>query len=425
MQYTLDDLENFSENTNQIPLKWYGLYLSNNKKRINEIYQQNDYEKLYEEMMEEETKILEELKKFSRVLITRNGMNLGCGEKILEQMNIGLYHMNQAKKIVNIEKFVSTEIIEVCIHTSKESDDKNILNPLPKQQNIVVLDAKECPHSKPSLTNILKVHKKKHCYYIKDIIRYILHENFTDENNMNSIEEVQIQSRNKKIYKILLTYMNIVTEKIKNPVVNKNIFFPEDNKLTKKEKETYFNEIRHKIWDYILKKIYRYVYPKKPMGFDIKFYNTTRCLDWITPELLDIRKEYINQLGFAELCLKRMEEAISVSDKLEYISNAVDTVICTVKFSGEEEINISNEEMVKIFMYILIKAQLKRINSNINYIKSFVENEATYDKKEELFNLLDNAVINVLKINSSYLNMNNAEFNKKFEEARIRHNIKL
>ena len=81
--------------------------------------------------------------------------------------------------------------------------------------------------------------------------------------------------------------------------------------------------------------------------------------------------------------------------------------------------------MVKIFMYILIKAQLKRINSNINYIKSFVENEATYDKKEELFNLLDNAVINVLKINSSYLNMNNAEFNKKFEEARIRHNIKL
>ena len=423
LQYTLDDLENFSENTNQIPLKWYGLYLSNNKKRINEIYQKNDYEKLYEEMMEEETKILEELKKFSRILITRNGMNLGCGEKILEQMNIGLYHMNQAKKIVNIEKFVNTEVIEVCIHPLKESEDKNILNPLPNQQNIIVVDAKECPHSKPLLANILKMSKKKHCYYIKDIIRYILHETFIDEINKNSIEEVKVQSRNKKIYKILSTYMNIVSEKIKNPIINKNIFFPEDSKLSKKEKETYYNEVRQKIWDYILKKIYRYVYPKKPMGFDIKFYNTTRCLDWITPELLDIKKEYINQLGFAELCLKKMEEAISVSDKLEYISSAVDTIICTLKFSGEEEINISNEEMVKIFMYILIKAQLKRINSNINYIKNFVENEATYDKKEEIFNLLDNAVINVLKINSSYLNMNNAEFNKKFEEARIRHNI--
>ena len=118
-----------------------------------------------------------------------------------------------------------------------------------------------------------------------------------------------------------------------------------------------------------------------------------------------------------------MEEAISVSDKLEYINNAVDTIICTVKFSGEEEINVSNEEMIRIFMYILIKAQLKRINSNINYIKCFAENEEIYDKKEELFNLLDNAVINVLKINSNYLKMNNEEFNKKFEEAKLRYNI--
>ena len=423
LQYTLDDLENFSENMNQIPLKWYGLYLSNNKKRINEIYQRNDYEKLYEEMLEEETKILEELKKFSRVLITRNGMNLGCGEKILEQMNIGLYHMKQAKKLVNIEKFVNTEIIEVCIQISKENEDKNMLNPITSQQNILILDAKECPHSKPSLTNILKSNKKRHCYYIKDIIKFILSENFIDENDTNLMGELKIQIRNKIIYKILISYMKIVTEKIKNPIVNKNIFFQENNDISKKEKEKYYTEIRRRIWDYILKKIYRYVYPKNPIGFDDKFYNTTRCLDWITPELLNIKKEYINQLGFAELCLKRMEEAISVSDKLEYINNAVDTIICTVKFSGEEEINVSNEEMIRIFMYILIKAQLKRINSNINYIKCFAENEEIYDKKEELFNLLDNAVINVLKINSNYLKMNNEEFNKKFEEAKLRYNI--
>ena len=423
LQYTLDDLENFSENMNQIPLKWYGLYLSNNKKRINEIYQKNDYEKLYEEMLEEETKILEELKNFSRVLITRNGMNLGCGEKILEQMNIGLYHMKQAKKLVNIEKFVNTEIIEVCIQISKENEDKNMLNPITSQQNILILDAKECPHSKPSLTNILKSNKKRHCYYIKDIIKFILSENFIDENDTNLMGELKIQIRNKIIYKILISYMKIVTEKIKNPIVNKNIFFQENNDISKKEKEKYYTEIRRRIWDYILKKIYRYVYPKNPIGFDDKFYNTTRCLDWITPELLNIKKEYINQLGFAELCLKRMEEAISVSDKLEYINNAVDTIICTVKFSGEEEINVSNEEMIRIFMYILIKAQLKRINSNINYIKCFAENEEIYDKKEELFNLLDNAVINVLKINSNYLKMNNEEFNKKFEEAKLRYNI--
>jgi hypothetical protein len=74
-------------------------------------------------------------------------------------------------------------------------------------------------------------------------------------------------------------------------------------------------------------------------------------------------------------------------------------------------------------MYILIKAQLQRINSNINYIKCFAEDEVISDKKEDLFNLMDNAVINVLKINSNYLKMISDGFNKKFEEARIRHNI--
>ena len=427
LQYTLDDLENFSETTNQIPLKWYGLYLSNNKKRINEKYQENDYDKLYEEMLEEESKILEELKKFSRILITRNGMNLGCGENILEQMNIGIYHMNQARKIVMIEKFVNTEIIEVCIQISKDSEDKNnSTNPIPllnkENQNIIILDSKDCPHSKTSLTNLLKSNKKKHCYYIKDIIRFILKDNYFDDNNPNEIEELKIQNRNKLIYKALLSYMKLVVEKIRNPTVNKNIFYQEKN-TTKKEKEKYYIEIKRKIWDFILKKIYRFVYPKKPIGFDTKFYNTTRCLDWITPELLKIKKEYINQLGFAELCLKRMEEAISVSDKLDYINSAIDTVICTVKFSGEKEINISNEEMVRIFMYILIKAQLKRINSNINYIKCFGEEDNSGEKKEELFNLMDNAVIQVLKINSNYLKISEEEFKQKFEEARIKYNI--
>ena len=423
LQNTLDDLENFSENMNQIPLKWYGLYLRNNKKRINEAYQKNDYEKLYEEMFQEESNILEELKKFSRILITRNGMNLGCGEKILEQMNIGINHMKQAKKIVKIEKFVNTEIIEVCIQSSKEIENNQISSGNRDYTHIIILDAKECPHSKASLSNLLKYNKKIHCYYIKDMIKFILKENWLDEADITEIEELNIQNRNKLIYKALISYMKFVTQKIRNPVINKNIFIQEKNNISAKEKEKYYKEISRKISDYILKKIYRYVYPKNPIGFDDKFYNTTRCLDWITPELLNIKKEYINQLGFAELCLKRMEEAISVNDKLEYINNAIDTVICTVKFSGEEEINISNEEMIRIFMYILIKAQLKRINSNINYIKCFAEDEVISEKKEGLFNLMDNAVINVLKINSNYLKMDSEEFKKKFEEARVRYNI--
>ena len=209
--------------------------------------------------------------------------------------------------------------------------------------------------------------------------------------------------------------MHFVIEKVKRPIINKGLF--------EQGNEGYFTEIKKKIEDYILKKIYKFVYPKKSIGFDDRFYNTTRCLDWVTPEQLRIKKEYINQLGFAELCIKKMEEAISVTDKLECISNALDTVICTVKFSSEENVNISNDELVTIFMYILIKAQPRRINSNINYIKCFAEDEVIKEKKEKLFNLMDNATIKVLQINHLYLKVSSDEFRKQFEDAKIRNNI--
>ena len=421
LQYTLDDLEDFSDMLNQIPLKWYGQYLTNNKKRINQKYQDNDYEELYNEMLEEENKILEELKSFSRILITRDGMNLGCGEKILEQVNIGLNHIEQAKKIVKIEKFINSEKIEVCIQTIKENEEKNTINNTINNinndyTNILIIDAKECPHSKSSLTNLLRLNKKTHCLYIRDMIKFFVNGNWFEDNNIIESEEIKNQNRNKLIYRAITTYMRFVMAKVKKPIINKGLFDP--------GKEGDFIEIKKKIEDYILKKIYKFVYPKKPIGFDDKFYNTTRCLDWVTPEQLGIKKEYVNQLGFAELCIKKMEEAISVTDKLECISNALDTVICTVKFSREENTNnISNEELLTIFMYILIKAQPRRINSNISYIKCFAEDEVIKEKKEKLFNLMDNATIKVLKINHLYLKISREEFKNNFEEAKLRNNI--
>ena len=74
-------------------------------------------------------------------------------------------------------------------------------------------------------------------------------------------------------------------------------------------------------------------------------------------------------------------------------------------------------------MYILIRAQPRRINSNINYIKCFAEDDVIKEKKEKLFSLMDNATINVLKINHLYLKITREEFKKNFEEAKLRYNI--
>ena len=127
LKYILEDIGELSEMKNKIPLKWYGQYISNNKKQLTNIYQENDFEQLYDEIYNEELNILNELKLFSSIIITRDGMNLRCAEKILEKIKYALKHIQEAKKFLKIEKFVDTEEIEVCISTKEieETKEKN------------------------------------------------------------------------------------------------------------------------------------------------------------------------------------------------------------------------------------------------------------------------------------------------------------
>lgn len=50
----MNDLSEYSEENDQIPLKWYGQYIYNYKKGLAQIYQEDDYKLLYCEIYEEE-----------------------------------------------------------------------------------------------------------------------------------------------------------------------------------------------------------------------------------------------------------------------------------------------------------------------------------------------------------------------------------
>ena len=67
------------------------------------------------ENQKKEQNILKELKSFSSTIITREGMNLRCAEKLLDRAKYDLADIEEAKKYVKIEKFIDTEKIEVLI----------------------------------------------------------------------------------------------------------------------------------------------------------------------------------------------------------------------------------------------------------------------------------------------------------------------
>ena len=456
LKYILEDIGELSEMKNKIPLKWYGQYISNNKKQLTNIYQENDFEQLYDEIYNEELNILNELKLFSSIIITRDGMNLRCAEKILEKIKYALKHIQEAKKFLKIEKFVDTEEIEVCISTkeieeTKEKNKKNkkkdkeeviVINNNPIKPAIIIIDGEKCEHKIKNVeipnntnnnniintvdkTEVEKVNNKKipnHSYYIKDFINKFSEGPWSKdkEHKFKTLsqlvkEDIVRGNRNNQIHVALDKYMDIIKNKIKNSKKNKELF----ENITEKEIE----EISEKIEDHILRKIYKFVYIETPIQSDVEFYQKTLCLDWIDPEQLEIKKVYVNQLGYAELCIKKMTEAKSVFDKLDCIRDAHTNMNNTIKFSSGKNDDAGQDELTPIFQYLVIKAQPKRIHSDINYIKTFLGDSSLRGEEGFLVTQMESATSFIMSIEHEQLKMSKEEYDKKIKEAKKRHGL--
>ena len=153
-----------------------------------------------------------------------------------------------------------------------------------------------------------------HSYYIKDFIQ-----KFSDkpwgEDTINKdtkpkdiiIQDIIKGEKNDQIYKTFQNYMNIIRIKLKSPSkINQNLF----KNITEKECDNVLEIIEN----FIYRQIYKYIYPNVPLKEDKEFYAKTKCLDWVCPRHLEIEKYYIEQLGMAELCIKKVDTASSIYD---------------------------------------------------------------------------------------------------------------
>ena len=470
LKFSLEDigeLNNKNQNDNhQIPLKYYGQYIINNKKGLHISYQENDYEKLYNEMITEELDNLNELNDLSSILISRDGMNLSCCEKIIEKTKNDLFHIEQAKKYVKIEKFIDNEKVEVCIRIKSKDNNKEIetkknlkqklLNlkpsffgfvskkPVKKEQNVIIdtnptaiivtQDFYSCKHknlefiekSKKNNVGCLIFNKRKiipsHSYYIKDFIQKFS-DNPWGEDIINQdikpkdiiIQDINKGERNNQIYKTFQNYMNIIKMKLKSPSkINKNLF----KNITEKE----CDNILEIIENFIYRQIYKYIYPNISLKEDMDFYEKTKCLDWIRPSHLEIEKYYIEQLGMAELCIKKFDTARSIYDKLEFIKEAFTNINNNIKYSEGKNEEAGQDEMIPIFQYILIKAQPKRMQTNINFINCFLSEEKFNGQYGYFVSQIESSFSFIMNINYKHLNMSKEEFESNYDNARKRHN---
>ena len=422
IKHTLNELSEYSEENDQIPLKWYGQYIYNYKNGLDVEYQKDDFEKLYQEILEEEKNILKELKSFSSTIITRNGMNLRCAENLLDKAKYDLADIEEAKKFVKIEKFIDTEKIEVCFRIKEDNEkERDKSNEKEKSPSIMIIDANECNiHLKNSPDeNNKKNIPSSHALYIKDFInKFSDHPWGSDKSNkaknpkIFAMQDIKNADRKYGIYKTMKMYMDIVKKKIKKPIINEGLF----------DEGVNINEIADKIEDHILRQTYKDMFPRK-IQLDKDFYNKTKYLNWVTPEQLEIKKVYFNQLGFAISCIRKMDEARSVFDKLNLIINAHNSINNTIKFSSGKDDDSGQDEMTPIFQYIILKAHPKRMYSNINYLKCFLGDNLT-DSRGFLLSQIESATSYINNIDFEQLKMPKEEFDNKVRETKEKYGIK-
>ena len=407
LKYTLEELGEYNELSNDIPLKWYSQYIYNYKKELDIEYQKEDFAKLYSEISTEETNILNELKKLSNIVITRDGMNLRCAEKIIDRSMYELKRIEEAKKFNQLEKFINTKKVEVCI-TQTEESIKNIIPD--KILPVSITEIKSCPYN----INNNSLSEKGHCHLnnINDFINI-----FADNTRMQLKEMIKLDisksERKYKISEIIGKYMEFVVKKIKD---NKTIF----GELKDEEIKSFYKKIEN----HIIRKIYKYTFPKQKLNGDTDILNATRSLEWIQPENLDIKKLYVNQLKFAEKYINRINDAKSVFDKLDCIQNAYVIMNNTVKFISGKNENAGQDEFTPLFQYILIKSQPEKLVTNINYIKCFLSDVDLMGQNGFYFSQMESACTFIKNIKSSDLKMEEKEFNEKREKYRRKYERK-
>ncbi len=405
LKFTLDDYGENDEGElyNGIPLRWYSQYISNNVLMLDNEFQNNDFEKLYDGLFTEENNTLNELRKYSSIVNTRFGLNQRCSEKKIEKSKKDVCKIKLIERFMKMEKFIKQEIH--CYIIYENQNDK-----------ILKLNYNEDEDSIPPIFKIQKEINNKsldnyiHLTHIEKFIKIFNRVNLWKNKNYPDLckkakEDIENGVQKNKIYQTLSDYLDLIKIQI-----NKSDLFKNDS-----EEER--NYIRDGIQNHILKKIYKSVFPENQSLMDKQFYETTSKLSWIKPDQLDIKKIYINELKFAEKCISKIDEGKSVNEKLKNILDAHNTINNTIKFSTGKINDAGADDLSPIFQYIIIQARPKRFFSNINYIKCFLGPNQLKGIYGYLLSQMEFAAEFIMRIDDVKLKISKEEFEDNVQNS--------
>ena len=455
INHTLKDLAEDDE----IPLSWYSKFIMNNKSKLeDQSYFEDDLKKLYDEILKEESQTLNDRKALSSVINAREGMNIQFAKKAVEKMKYDKKCLEQTKQFQKIETFIAKDQTQVCIKVNEKIDKKagdkkedkskevlgNLKNLVIKKekestQYVEILDANNCEHrSENFMAKIegkretdIKTHAKKVNQFISKFnsrnspvkkLRLLLQ--YIDE-------DIDLGEPKHELYKAFEDYRNLLKESIKKndqelleTKQTISSLTPVDYSTNQPEqdpREIELNEILNRIEDYIMFKIYKYVFPinrsEHLKKLDYDFYEKTVIYEWIPPKnhgvKAPIQQDEIEN-GINTI-LKLEEKAQTITEKLSCIKDVFDNINKAILFNTGKKEDLSSDDQLPLLIYIVIQAHPKQFITNIHYMKCFFNSQ----RADNVFLQNMVSVRNTLDIlNPKDLNIDENEFKANVEKAR-------
>ncbi len=364
-----------------IPLQWFGLYLESNIDNIPKELQKNDFLPLYELLINECQKTLNEIQKdntlniiFSKVVNTSKTINI---------INYNLIRLKNNEKKFEILNFVRTAEIKIKV--------------------IFLYNGYEFNGIKFEMYNKENQDKKEDKYQNdnnKIIICENLNQLFELFPNLSEFEPVAVLDFGKK-KRIPESIMELIS------IVHKYI---DDLNLFNHYSKDDLNDMKKEIENYIHQKLYSKIYPDMPMGDDIALYRIIFCLGWVKPE--NIIKNYtsINEKTIY-LCTQIMNNMINETcprkklNEIQKLQEIIDNIIILYGYS--------NDNFDDILTYIAILTQPLYLSTCYYYIDMYTPKKGRELKIQIQMNALLR-LINKFK-NFSYkdlININEEEYEK-------------
>ena len=386
----------------RVPLKLLAQFLDTYIKEIPQEYISNSYRKLYKGLLME----YEERYEFMRNVATRNKKLLLLGINFMEKHNADLRQEVKMFETLKQKSFALSFIkhgkVNACLLTIKEG-----LKPITQ-----VFSQSACPHTKlASINELIGVKKNVRTFAtIDDTHVWTIEEFYEKFMKLPQVaQSTQEEDDQFNVGGAFFDYLLIVKD-----IIKKDLQSEDDIEMAIEEIEKH-----------ITSNMFPHIFPKEASEGDKKLYNRTLEHDWVKPEHLDIIPAHRNEAMwiFAIEALKNIDTYRAPADKLNCFVNCMSIIVNVLSLMSTGSGGVGTDDSLPIIIYIVLKAKLKRLYSNLNYISKFRHQSKMIGLKGFVFQQFQSAASFIENLDNSYLTISIDEYNLLIGQSRQRNHL--